>query len=113
MDAGFQLPAASAPGMLQLESFAPTTGQTVQSLSTAMIGLVNIQPAGTLAALTVNLPTEATSFIGQIVRIAFFKAITALTIAGPTTVYNAPSSAAIGDNIGFQKTSANTWSRLV
>ena len=90
----------------------PTSGGTVQVTNTAMHGLTVINPAGALATLTVSLPADAQSTVGQIERIAFLKAITALTINGATTILGAPLAAAIGDNIGFQKAAANTWTRM-
>lgn len=91
----------------------PTTGGTVTIINTGMMGLTVINPAATLATLTVNLPADATSKIGQIERICFLRAITLLTVAGATTILGAPASAALGDNIGFQKVAANQWVRLV
>lgn len=91
----------------------PVAGGTVAIANTGMMGLTVINPAGTLATLTVNLPADATSKIGQIERIAFLRAITLLTIGGATTILGAPASAALGDNIGFQKVAANQWVRLV
>lgn len=91
----------------------PVAGGTVTITNTGMNGLTVINPAGTLATLTVNLPSDSTSRIGQIERIAFLRAVTALTIGGATTILNAPASALLGDNIGFQKVAANQWVRLV
>lgn len=91
---------------------APASGGTVQIANTAIMGLTVVNPAGTLAALTVALPVDAQSNIGQIERIAFLKAITALTISGATTILGAPLAAVVGDNIGFQKVAANTWVRM-
>lgn len=91
----------------------PASGGTINITNTGMVGLTVINPAGTLATLTVNLPPDATSKVGQIERIAFLRAITALTIGGATTILGAPASALLGDNIGFQKVAANQWLRLV
>lgn len=91
----------------------PVSGGTVQSTNTAMMGLTVVNPAGTLATLTVNVPPEATSTIGQVERFAFLKAITLLTVGGATNILGAPSSAVVGDNIGFQKVAANTWTRMI
>lgn len=91
----------------------PVAGGTVAIVNTGMMGLTVINPAGTLATLTVNLPADASSKIGQIERICFLRAITLLTIAGATTILGAPASAALGDNIGFQKVASNQWVRMV
>lgn len=94
---------------------APVTGGTVLVVNTAMNGLTVVNPAGTLATLTVSLPADAASTIGQIERIAFRQIITSLTVnvAGGGTVSGAPATAQINDNIGFQKIATNIWSRLV
>ena len=114
MDAAFQQPASAIPGMQAQQQATPTTGQTVQITNNALLGLTVINPAGTLGALTVALPLDASSSIGQIERIAFMKAITALTInAGAGMVYGVSSTALLGDNIAFQKIAANTWTRLL
>lgn len=91
---------------------APVTGGNVQITNTAMQGLTVVNPAGTLAALTVTLPADNVSSIQQIERIAFMRAITVLTISGATSILGAPLAAALGDNIGFQKVAANTWTRV-
>lgn len=103
--AASQIQQSSTPG-------APVSGGTVSITNNAMQGLTVINPAGTLALLTVTLPPDNQSSIQQIERIAFLKAITALTINGATTILGAPLAAAIGDNIGFQKVAANTWTRV-
>jgi len=90
----------------------PTAGGTVTVINSGLTGLTVINPAGTLATLSVTLPADAASTIGQVERIAFLKAITALTINGATTILGAPLSAVLGDNIGFQKVAANTWTRM-
>ena len=90
----------------------PASGATVQVTNTAMQGLTVINPAGALATLSVSLPADGQSTIMQIERIAFLKSVAALTINGATTILGAPLAAAIGDNIGFQKVAANTWTRV-
>lgn len=104
---------AASDVMQSLTPTPPLSGGTVTITNTGMSGLTVINPAGTLATLTVNLPADATSKIGQIERIAFLRAITLLTVGGATTILGAPAAAALGDNIGFQKVAANQWVRLV
>ena len=68
---------------------APTTGQTV-TVTTGDTWLL-ITPAGTLATLTVTLPTDRTD--GQIVRVISSQILTALTVGGAgTTVNGAPTT---------------------
>lgn len=92
-----------------LQTVVPTNGQTVQIADNADDGLLLLNPASTLATLTVNLPSDAKSRLLQVERIATMRTITLLTVAGATTIYGAPASLAPGDNIAFQKVAANTW----
>ncbi|MDR3736091.1 MAG: hypothetical protein P4L10_11210 [Acidobacteriaceae bacterium] len=93
---------------------APTTGTTVNLPNTANIAFVN--PAGTLASLTVSLPTAPTSVSGatMMLKVVFSQAITALTWAhqGAAGTGGAalPSSVAIGAIVYFEYIqSTNTW----
>lgn len=68
---------------------APTTGQTV-TVTTGDTWLL-ITPAGTLAMLTITLPTDRTD--GEIVRVTSSQILTALTVGGAgTTVNGAPTA---------------------
>lgn len=87
---------------------APLTGGTVTSSYGLRSNIVN--PAGTLAALTVNLPTGVID--GDITRISFTQAITALTIAttDSSTVVGAPTTALSGSAFQFLYSSTGpTW----
>jgi hypothetical protein len=69
----------------------PTTGQTV-TVTTGNTWL-NITPAATLAALTINLPTDRTD--GETVLVNSTQTLTALTVSGAsTTVVGAPTTLA-------------------
>lgn len=70
-----------------------------------------LNPAGTLAALTVTLPTESKSRICQRVSIGSSKIITTLTINGASTINGTVTTLAAGSLYTFQKVAANTWSR--
>jgi len=94
------------------QNVSPLTGATVVMTDTGDDALLNLTPAGTLAALTITLPTEANSRVGQIVRIHTSQTITALTINGATTIRNTVATLLGQDDVSFQKTAANTWSRL-
>jgi len=103
----------AASDVMQAASPAPpVSGGTVNIVNTGISGLTVINPAGTLATLTVSLPSDANSKLGQIERICFLRAITLLTINGASSILGAPAAAALGDNIGFQKVAANQWVRL-
>lgn len=113
MGTGNRAGGLQASAVMQISPTAvPISGGTVSITNTAMTGLTVINPAGVLAVLTVNLPSDASSNIGQVERISFLKGITLLTIAG-ATVTGAPVAASINDNIGFQKVAANTWQRTI
>ena len=92
----------------------PLTGATLTGSSAAPDELIEVQPAGTLAALTINL--EATPFlpIGAQKKLSFNQVITALTVAAPgaTVLGTAATSAAVGTCVSYQKLTATTWRRL-
>lgn len=81
---------------LSVQESAPTTGQTVTLTRARMVlGLIN--PAGTLAALTVVLP--ASSKDGDICTISTSQIITALTITG--TIVGTLTTLALGGTATF------------
>jgi hypothetical protein len=92
--------------------FTPLTGTTVQCPGgSAAAAEVIIDPAGTLAALTVALPTTPVN--GQNVVIPTTQTITALTLTAATgTILNAPTTLAGGQAIEYKYLSAqNKWIR--
>ncbi len=116
VNAGGGLTQSQADAMYATRDFiqasSPTTGQTVVMTDDNRNGTLVLTPAGTLATLTVTLPTEANSQIGQFRSISTTKALTILTVNGAVTIYNAPTVMSIGDIITFKKTAANTWMRV-
>jgi hypothetical protein len=94
-----------------ITSVIPTTGTTVTI--PADTGIYNVNPAGTLAALTVALPTAGYALNDQIV-IPFSQVVTALTITAPgSTVKGAAVSAATINQVLIYKLVAPlTWQRL-
>lgn len=85
---------------------APTTGQTVTAAVTT--GVLFIDPAGTLAALTVVLPAGPVD--GQIFRMATSQILTALTITG-TIVGTLTTLAAAGSAQFIYSASGSKWFR--
>ena len=78
--------------------FTPMTGDTVTLLSTNYISIIN--PAGTLATLTVDMP--ATPVDGQKQRFSFTQIITSLTVTGGgNTIVGTPTAAAISNAFEF------------
>lgn len=102
-------PAAAA---MVIQSASPTTGQTVVMTADSNDRLLDLTPAGTLATLTVTMPADATSRLGQLACIASTQAVTTLTLNGGTVV-NTVSSLNAGDCVTFQKRTANTWVRRI
>jgi hypothetical protein len=93
----------------------PTTGQTVNMTDSAQDGILQLSPAGTLAALTVNLPSDAQSQLGQQRTIMCTQIVTALTLnqIGGSAVFLGAALTALAANqsVTFTKTAANTWTR--
>ena len=94
------------------QNVTPTTGQTINVTATSSDINIWLSPAGTLATLTITLPADGVTQVGQTVRIGSSQIITLLTINGATTIFNAPGNLAIGDNFTIEKVAANTWSRM-
>ncbi len=90
----------------------PVAGATVQAANNASI--LSLQPAGTLATLTVNLP--AVPFDGQRVQIFTSQAVTALTLAAPVgTVSAAGAVTALtaGQSVEyFWVAATQVWNRI-
>lgn len=93
------------------ETATPTDGQTVVLRDDNRTGTMYLNPIGTLNTLTVQLPSDAKSRLGQIRFISTSKAINSLTLTG-ATVYNIPSALALGDSFAIIKTAASTWAKL-
>lgn len=94
----------------QYITWVPLTGTTITLKDGIHDNLIN--PAGTLAALTVKLPTIPDD--GQIILLTFTKAITTLTVDGngSTLVGTAPTSAAIGNRFTYKFYTGIGWIRI-
>lgn len=84
-------------GKGRTERFVPTTGQTIAP--TSACGLAVVEPAGTLAALTVTFPANPAE--GQQFRVFTSQALTAITWTGGTVV-GAPSTLAANGAASFE-----------
>lgn len=96
---------AAKPGQ---QFAAPATGATVvvEAGDTWLL----LTPAGTLATLTVTLPTATD---GQIVRVTSSQILTALTVGGGSTVNGAPTAmAANGYFTMAYSATLNVWQRI-
>lgn len=95
-----------------VQQSTPLTGATVVMTDDDANGTLEVTPAGTIAALTVTLPTNARSRVGQIRRIVTSQIITALTVNGATTIGGNVTTLAANAFVSFEKTAANTWRRI-
>jgi hypothetical protein len=86
---------------------APVTGATVTLAATTYHQIID--PAGTIAALTINMTPSP--FDGQMVDIKFSQIVTVLTISGNgNTLVGAPTSTAVGTSVtGIYRAANTTW----
>lgn len=91
------------------QTAVPINGQNVQIDAGSLNSLLWLKPGSTIATATITLPPNNLSRLGQIVRFGSAQQITTLTIAGATTVYNAPSTLQSGDLFNLVKVDNNTW----
>lgn len=98
-----------------VQALVPITGATINMEDSAQNGILQISPAGTLAALAINLPSNAQSQLGQQRTIMSTQIITALTLnqIGGSAVFLGAALTALAANqsVTFTKTAANTWTR--
>jgi len=91
--------------------FTPLTGATITLVYSNSV----VNPAGTIAALTINLPaiTSSTLQAGQKVSVSFSHVVTALTVAttdGSSIIGTAVTSAAVGTHFSYMYDSnSNAW----
>lgn len=97
-------------GAVQLST--PLTGATVLLTDDASNGTLYVTPAGTIAALTVTLPSEANSKVGEERTIVTSQTITALTVNGATTIHGNVTTLAAGASATFRKLAANIWAKV-
>lgn len=95
-----------------IQNASPTSGATVGVTGGFSDTTLWMTPAGTLATLTVNLPSDATSSLGDIVRIGSNKAITLLTMGGAASIINGVTALTINQIASFKKVAADTWALI-
>jgi len=94
-----------------VSKLTPTTGQTVSFANSDVDQVMYLAPAGTLASLTVQLPSDASSRTGQRVTICSSQIVTSLTLSGAATVMNTITSLVSSDCFTFVKIDTNTWAK--
>lgn len=92
-----------------IDNFTPVTGATLMMTDVPADGLLWISGTGTLAAITIALPTTATSRIGRRRSFGAGRSVTALTITGAATLYNPPASLAPGDYYTLTEVATGIW----
>lgn len=98
-----------------IQTDAPLTGTTVVCTDADSDLHLVLTPAGTLAALTITLPTNANSRVGQKVSISSSAILTSLTISGSgLTIANAPTTFAsvVTAYCTLQKVASGAWRRI-
>lgn len=95
----------------------PTTGSTLTGSATVGTELLEIEPAGTIAALTINLESADALPIGTVKQVAMSQIITALTInpsgaGGGSINGTAVTAGVVNGSYAFKKTASKTWRRL-
>jgi hypothetical protein len=93
----------------QIQYATPTTGATVNVASNGFVKLL-INPAGSLLALTVSLPSSPSD--GDVLNLASTRAITTLSMTNGTVI-GALTSMAIGTFATYMyHTTTNEWWRV-
>lgn len=98
-----------------LSQSAPLTGATINANASTRDEMLYVVPVGTIAALTISLPTAANSRQGQVIRIFTRQIILALTLnvaGGGTILGNILDTSSINSSTALQcvSTSGNgTW----
>lgn len=104
---------AVLPLPVTMMAFVPAEGATITTPNQANDMSIQLNPMTALNAITLTLPSEASSRIGQRVFIRSSLEIGTMTTVGATTVDNAWVQFNPGDCVVFFKSAANTWSRVV
>lgn len=97
-----------------IQNAAPVTGGNVVFATSSENITLYLAPAGTLATLSISLPSDANSFIGQICRVFTSQTLTALTVSVPSGTITGTAVTALAQfaSLVFQKAASNAWIRL-
>lgn len=91
---------------------SPADGSTVEVNQIRQNGIVIIEPAADLAALTLRLPVAPNQRSGQIIRLVTTRDITSLSFVD-ATMLNGIDTMLANDAFAFQVIDDNTWVRTV
>lgn len=104
----------SYPPPIRLTTFtSPASGDTVTLTQNHFDGTHGFAPAGTLATLTVVLPADAVSIVGQRRTIATSQTITSLSITSSgASILGTVTTLPLYTSVTFQKMAAGFWQRV-
>lgn len=94
-------------------AISPLTGATVTANANGNRELIYLTPAGTIATMTFVFPSDANSFLGQILQIVSTQTVTAVTVSASGLTINGTAWTALAPNVPVQfvKVAAATWLR--
>lgn len=92
-----------------VDPYTPDDGATLHFRDNRQDGTIFIDDIS-VTSLTIDLPTDATSRIGQLLTIGSAGYVDTLVITGGT-IFGALESLSPGDSATYQKVKSNTWMR--
>lgn len=96
---------------ITVQRFTPVEDGTVDIQPTSAVITAVIDGSGTLNELHINLPSDTTTNIGDIVRVASLIDVTTVTMNG-SNIMNPITEMFVNDCIGFQKVGVDDWIRI-
>lgn len=90
----------------------PITGEVVNFEDSGYSQHLQLEPAGTLATITLTLPSDTNSLIGQEVVVFTTAELTAITWAGAVTIVGAPTTLSANTYARMAKVGADKWVRV-
>lgn len=109
MDIGFFNGGGGVSEDLYIQHVSPATGDTVESDAGDRDSLLWVQPGVPLNSLTIILPPNVESNVGQIIYIGSSRNVGELTIGGADIIYSAPIAFSAGDLLFALKVDNNVW----
>ena len=91
-----------------VQTVVPTSGETVKFDDDDLDRTLYMKPAGTLATLTIAMPTTATSRLGRKVSVCSTQTVTLLTIT-EATMLNTLVTLSANDHFTFEEVEIGKW----
>jgi hypothetical protein len=102
---------SQAGTVITVQRFSPVEDSSVDIQPTSAVITAVIEGASDLGTLHINLPSDATTDIGDIVRVASLIDVTSVTMNG-SNIMNPITELFVNDCVGFQKIGVNNWIRI-